>query len=529
VNTEKLDETDRVVEIEQLAALEPLEYEIAREAAAKRLKVRAATLDKLTQRKRRELGLDKQDDDAGQGRAVKIADVLPWHDPVAGDHVAMALAAAVKTYSVMSDEAADAIAIWVLHSWTVNRFSISPRLAIVSPTKGCGKTTILNILSKVTRRPKTSGSVTPAALFRAIEIIQPTFLLDENEKYMEAGGDLHALLNEGHRKGATVLRVLGDKQELREFSVFGAVALARNGRLPDDLEQRSIVIEMRRRRPDQTLETLRDDRCESLNALARMCVRWADDVDLTDIDPNMAGLINRDSDNWRPLFAIAEAIGEDWPDRIRQAAAALVLRESESTGPMLLGDIRAAFDEKGSDRLASADLCEALATMEGRPWAEWRAGRGAAPKPITPNQLAKVLRPFGISPVNLRIGVRVPKGYGRDQFEESWSRYLAQEGLKTDSEPLQRYNADGIDSFDTFQGATPEKCSGSNRYTELPVAVGVAVRVAVQNDEKAPLNGPCSGVAVHTGVVAPIAANGSGTWREDQTCAQCRGAVDGTE
>src|SRR5262249_59516202 len=113
-------------------------------------------------------------------------------------------------------------------------------------------------------RPKRAGSISPSALFRAVEMFQPTILLDETEKYIEPNSDLHALLNEGHCVGGTVMRVLGDKLELREFAVFSAVAYARNGRLPDDLEQRSIIVQMQRRRPDEALADLRDDRCEPL-------------------------------------------------------------------------------------------------------------------------------------------------------------------------------------------------------------------------------------------------------------------------
>jgi hypothetical protein len=58
-----------------------------------------------------------------------------------------------------------------------------------------------------------------------VEQLQPTVLLDETEKYIEHGSELHALLNEGHRIGSTVIRVLGDNLELREFSVFSAAAL----------------------------------------------------------------------------------------------------------------------------------------------------------------------------------------------------------------------------------------------------------------------------------------------------------------
>src|SRR5262245_42172116 len=140
---------------------------------------------------------------------------------------------------------------------------------------------------------------------------------------------------------------------------------------------------MQRRRPDEALAELRDDRCDALHDIARMCARWADDnANLFDgFEPDMDGLINRTADNWRPLFAIADVIGPDWPERARKAAAVLAPRETQSTGTLLLADIQAAFDEKKTDRLSSEEICEALVTIEGRPWAEF----GKARKPISKN------------------------------------------------------------------------------------------------------------------------------------------------
>lgn len=104
------------------------------------------------------------DNNDGQGRAVKIADVLPWHELVDGDRIATALAAAIKIYAVLPDAAADAIALRILHTWLVNKFTISPRLAVTSPTKGCGKTTVLRFLNQVARRPKRTGSISPPGI-----------------------------------------------------------------------------------------------------------------------------------------------------------------------------------------------------------------------------------------------------------------------------------------------------------------------------------------------------------------------------
>jgi putative DNA primase/helicase len=485
-------EIDRTVEIERLAALDPIDYDVARAEAANRLGIRTATLDSVIAKKRRDLGLQTDDNEVGQGRAVKMSDVLRWPDPISGSDLATQLAAAAKTYAVMPEITADTVALWVMHTWLMDKFRISPRLAVTSPTKGCGKTTVLRFLNQVVRRAKRAGSISPPALFRAVEQFQPTVLLDETEKYIEHGSDLHALLNEGHCKGATILRVLGEKMELREFSIFGAVAFAANGRLPDDLEQRSIVVQMQRRRADENVSELREDRCEPLRDLARMCARWAEDYacEVGEIDPDMGELINRTADNWRPLFAIADAIGSDWPDRIREAAASLAPRESESTGPMLLADIRGGFDDKHADRLFSVDICEALTAMEGRPWAEWKAG-----KPITPNQLARLLKPFGIATnTTIRVGTQTAKGYHRHQFERLWETYLAGQG---DHERSQGNNADEMGASSAFQKATA-----------APV-------VTFQKCEKPPSNGHCYHVTdempAMTGFGGPFA----------RRCAQC--------
>jgi len=467
-------DVDLVVEIERLAALDPIKYEAVRSESAQRLGLRASILDREVTKKRRSFGVDVDND--GQGRSVKVPEVLPWHDPVHGDFVASTLAAATKIYAILSDWAADTIALWVMHTWLVNECTISPRLAITSPTKGCGKTTILRFLNKVVCRPKRAGSISPAALFRLVEQCQPTIMLDETEKYIEHGSDLHALLNEGHCKGGTVVRVLGEKSELREFSIFSAVAFARNGRLPDDLEQRSIVIEMQRRRPNETLVELREDRCEALENIARMCARWVEGIKLDGYDPNMGGLINRNADNWRPLFAIADIIGFDWPERIREAAAVLGPRESCSTSTVLLADIKAAFDEKNVDRLASADLCEALTAMEGRPWADWKAG-----KALTPNQLARLLKPFRVIPDSVRVGNRTPKGYYRFQFEEPWQRYLA-------AEAQQRNDPQGIGISCILQSATFDAGAADRQGGKLAgkgSCCGGAVRKGSQSLESA--------------------------------------------
>ena len=131
-------------------------------------------------------------------------------------------------------------------------------------------------------------------------------------------------------------------------------------------------------------------------------------------------LRGRGADNWRHLIAIADVAGGEWPLRARQAAETLSAGRSEqSAGIMLLEDLRALFAARGTDRLPSAEIVEALGNMEDRPWSEWKAGR-----PITVRQLARLLEPFGVSPNSIRTGTGTIKGYLLSQFDEPFRRYL---------------------------------------------------------------------------------------------------------
>ena len=82
--------------------------------------------------------------------------------------------------------------------------------------------------------------------------------------------------------------------------------------------------------------------------------------------------------------------------------------------------MRASFETRGIDRVSSNELVASLSEMEHRPWADYKHG-----KPITQFQVGRLLAQFGISPVNLRIGGQVRKGYQREDFLDAFDRYLS--------------------------------------------------------------------------------------------------------
>lgn len=190
---------DRAVEIERLAALEFVDYEVARKAAAEQLGIRASVLDDLRAQKRRELKLDKAKGEEGQGRPLALPEIMPWPEPIEGDRVAEVLKATFKRYIRMSDAEAEVCALWVLFSWVIDKFSKAPRLAITSPTKGCGKTTLLTLLSKLCRKPLRSGSTTPSVLFRVIDIASPDLFVGRERKVSRSGLGVSCAAQPGSR------------------------------------------------------------------------------------------------------------------------------------------------------------------------------------------------------------------------------------------------------------------------------------------------------------------------------------------
>jgi hypothetical protein len=324
----------------------------------------------------------------------------------------------------MPDHAAETTALWVVHTYLLDCFGVSPRLAITSPERGCGKTTLVDILSHLVIRPLPVANATASAVFRVVEIQRPTLLIDEADTFLSESDELRGILNSGHRRGGAVIRAVGENLEPRSFSTYSACAIALIGNLPATLADRSVAIELRRRRVDEIVEPFRFDRTEPLDQLASQVARWARDnaAPIRGAEPMIpAGVLNRTADNWRPLLAISDIAGGDWPTRSRHAVQSFVAtgEDDHSTGVALLADIRAIFRQRDVDRLRSAELVDELVAIEGSPWAEWKAG-----KPITPNSLARILAPFKIKPGTIRTSDGTPKGYQFGQFEDAISRYL---------------------------------------------------------------------------------------------------------
>ena len=165
-------------------------------------------------------------------------------------------------------------------------------------------------------------------------------------RFLGVNDELRGVLNSGHRKGGTVVRVTGDDLEPRQFATFGPCAIALIGTLPSTLADRSIPIELKPASSKRARRTRSSRAHRHLEQLARQAARWAQDnaVAVAAADPEMPEEVtNRARDNWRVLKAIATVAGGKWPGYIDEAAKAAQARVEDEASrlELLLEDIRA--------------------------------------------------------------------------------------------------------------------------------------------------------------------------------------------
>jgi len=419
-------------EFSRLAGLSRPDYDRERDASAQRLRIRVSTLDREVDHLR---NLATASADTGSGRGVLLRSCTPSADAVDLADVLDELEAAILRHLVMTAEAASVTALWIAHTWVYERFSHTPRFAITSPVKRCGKSTLLAILDYTCRRPLKADNISASGVFRVVEALRPlTMLLDEADTFARENEELRGVLNSGFEASGSVIRVMeiqGEHQPVR-FATFCPVAMAAIGDLPGTLADRAVPVRMARKADGDKVDKMRvHGATTTLENLARKLARWADDHGARlarDVEVPDA-LNDREADISVPLLSIAEQAGGIWPKRARNALLFLFgLRkeddEGAEAGTMLLTDLRAIFKEQGAARLPSVELCNRLGDMENRPWPEWKAG-----KPITPRQVAVILRPFGVRPTTYREGKNGPvvKGYIREHFADAWTRYLGVE------------------------------------------------------------------------------------------------------
>lgn len=411
--------------IDRLATLSELDYELERTETAKSLNnMSVRSLDKLVKKAKIKIKSVSSDN--------LIVDVEPHAEPVLDiSSIADQIYQIIDDHIACTDAVKVAATLWILMTWVIPASHILPIAWINAPEKRCGKSTLLTLMSRLSKKSLSTSNITGSALFRSIEIFKPTLFMDEIDTFLGYSELIRGLLNAGYsRDNPYIIRCVGDDNEPVPFNVFGAKALSGIGKIPDTLIDRSISLTLRRKMKNETKKRVHALPADVTNTIQSQLARWSDDnmSAVKEADPVLPVSINdRAQDNWQILFKIAMLLGDEWLEKAYESCMEISGSESDepSSNEQLLSDIRTVFSLTKTNRLLSRDLLTELRRDPEMSWSTYNEG-----KTITPRQIAKKLSAFHISSRDLRAfdinGNEVRgKGYDIKDFQDAFSRYLS--------------------------------------------------------------------------------------------------------
>jgi hypothetical protein len=375
-----------------------------------------------------------------------------------GEELLDELEEVMKRFVVLPKFAAEALALFVVHTYAYELREISTYVGVESPEKRCGKTTLLGLLSKLVCRPVVAANISPPAFFQVIEEMKPTLLVDEADTFLQGNDELRGILNAGYRTDTAYVLRIGEGRNFKDealslrgtpgaklessgrgsgegqscsrvvkYSCWCPKVLCAIGPFPETLADRCIVILMERKRNDEVCERLRnlDGR-----GLGERCARFVEEnsAAIASARPEPPATLNdREAEIWEPLLAIADIAGGDWPEKARAAAAGLSShgQESRPIGSLVL-DLGIAFVSEKVEKMLTRDLLPYLDASGSRPWTALLKGR----REVTEIWLAQQLRPYGVRPRTLRIGEMLGKGYLAAEVIGAGKRYVTRADLE---------------------------------------------------------------------------------------------------
>lgn len=177
--------------------------------------------------------------------------VKAWLDGnvnVEPEQLYIAVKTALETYIEFEDgRVYDFLTLWVIGTYVFHCFNSYPYLYI-GGMKQVGKTKLLTLLSLLCHNAIFSNNISTASAFRLVQSGRCTLLMDETEKLVnpEREIDFRNMLYSGYKKGVFVYRTHKDTLKPEPFEVYSPKAIANISGLTDILEDRCVVIFLKR-------------------------------------------------------------------------------------------------------------------------------------------------------------------------------------------------------------------------------------------------------------------------------------------
>ena len=318
------------------------------------------------------------------------------------------------------------------HVWT--QFAKIPQLGIVAPTPGFGKSTLLEVLARLSPRPWETNHATPASIYRQLrEEPRSELFLDalENQNLTDESA-LCTILDACHDGG---YKALTEDRRPIKIKIHCPVCWAIRGATPDvptSILSRGLQIEMQTGEP-RIQKVKGDDPAffDDLSIVREELQKFAATCTL-DFNPEIPVELSSEmrlKDVCLPLLSIADCLGYGAETR-----AALIelsaMRPPQDDGVQLLIDIKLVFEALEVDRIFKKDLLTEVVRRGHPMWGHYRGLRGKeAVHELRRAEFDALLDRFHIYSKTIwpkgprGPGVKSEAGYKIEQFEKAWAQH----------------------------------------------------------------------------------------------------------
>ena len=190
----------------------------------------------------------------------------------------------VAKYVTMKPHVAVIYALWVCFTHVYTKFSIAPRIALISEQPDSGKSTALEIARYLVFRPNEETAGTGAAIADFLDQGPGTVLYDELDHVdKEAQRRLQQIWDLGHRRGAKTSKMEKGRRKL--INLHAPMLAAGVGSfLAPQQQSRTFSLEMQpyteETRPERDWSAAGEDDIRDLNAVYSFLRHWAAKVKL---------------------------------------------------------------------------------------------------------------------------------------------------------------------------------------------------------------------------------------------------------
>jgi len=132
--------------------------------------------------------------------------IEPWPEPVDACALLTEAMTQVRRYVVMQDDAAIAVTLWIVFAWLHEIAVHSPHLVFTSAEGDTGKTTACGVINFLTPRGYLAAEFTGPSLYRFVDHMRPTLIIDDADNLLQRRRDLVHIVNVSWTRGTKIPR-----------------------------------------------------------------------------------------------------------------------------------------------------------------------------------------------------------------------------------------------------------------------------------------------------------------------------------